>query len=390
MDMSPRLLIISNRYPVGPDDVASPFVHDFRVALVEAGVSVEVVTPYYSSSSDNEGYLDESVHRFDWSDGGTVISQLPLTRPASYFKIWRYFRNGYRYASALLHEKGYDGVLALWAMPSGYLAYRLHRSFGIPYAVWALGSDINSWAQKPVVGKLVETILREADRCYADGYELAEKTAALCGKPCDFLPSMHRIDVSKTIDAPKEKHFICVGRVEQEKGVFDLLDAFEIFMKYHQDWKLSFVGTGRAEDELQAAVVRRELENNVTVYGYCERDTINRLLSRATAAVIPSHSDSLPLTFGEAMQAGLPVICSDIGDMPRLIDKYNVGMHFPVGEIDRLADCLDRIIIEGPALQGNCPRVLAELDISNAARRVRTWLDGRRETQEEMTDAFNR
>ena len=36
MQSKKRLLIVTNRYPAGPDDIASPFVHDFRKALEAA------------------------------------------------------------------------------------------------------------------------------------------------------------------------------------------------------------------------------------------------------------------------------------------------------------------------------------------------------------------
>ena len=105
-----RLLVISNRYPCGPDDTASPFVYDFRRALERAGVEVDVVTPFYRTPADEYSYIDSSVHRFEWSDGDQVISQLPLYRPSSYVKIRRYFRFGYETASNLAQRKKFDAA----------------------------------------------------------------------------------------------------------------------------------------------------------------------------------------------------------------------------------------------------------------------------------------
>ncbi|UCD18143.1 MAG: glycosyltransferase [Candidatus Zixiibacteriota bacterium] len=386
-----RLLIVTNRYPTGPDDTASPFVHDFRESLRRLGVQVEVVTPYYRSSGGDFSYLDESVFRFAWSDGNRVISRLALTNPSSYPKIWRYFQNGYRCAAQLVRANGYDGVIALWAMPSGYIARRLWRQYGIAYAVWTLGSDINVWAQRPFVGRMIRTILNDADRLFADGYELSEKVESLCEKKCTFLPSMHRIDAVKTDDTSQKENFICVGRLERSKGIFDLLEAFRSFYRRHGNWRLYYVGTGCAEAELKNAVASYQLQSAVTVCGYCDRQKTNGMLARAVAAIIPSYSDSLPLTFGEAMQASLPVICSEVGDMPRFIDKYRVGYHFPAGDIDRLAELMDDMVLESDRFRRNCPGVLAELDLSNSAQTILDWLQSTRVSGEktEKVDAYN-
>jgi len=378
--MSPakRLLIISNRYPVGPDDTASPFVHDFRRALENIGIVVDIVTPFYKTMSENNDYLDDSVHRFRWSDGSQVISQLPLFRLSTFFKIRKFFKCGQLTAEELLKKNSYNAIIALWAAPSGYIAHKLSRKFNIPYAIWALGSDINHWAKLPLVGNVITKVLKGADAVYADGYELAMKVQSLTGDRCDFLPSYHfvNIDVEK-LKSPEGtgRYFISVSRIEKSKGVFDLLDAFRKFHEGNPDWELYYIGTGRSESELKQMIQSYKLESVVKFFGYLPREEINHLLVNAAAAIIPSHSDSLPLTFGEAMQAGVPVICSDIGDMPFFIDKYKIGSYFPVGDIEALVERMRAMADKNPELSKNCRDVLRELDIANSARTVSRWLE---------------
>jgi glycosyltransferase involved in cell wall biosynthesis len=375
MRKSRRLLIITNRFPRCPDDTASPFVYDFRQALERAGIEVNIVTPFYSSSSPDSSYVDNSVHVFEWSDGTRVISQLPLYKPSSVLKIKRFFRNGFQSAATILESKRPDAILALWAAPSGYIARKLSKKYDIPYAVWALGSDINCWAKLPFVGYVIAKVLKSADRLYADGCELATKVQAISGKICRFIPSFHAIKIDAERPADPEKRFIALGRIEKSKGVFDLLDAFRIFLNEHSDWKLYYVGTGGAEDKLKNLIRSYNLADAVVYAGYLQRSIVNKLLVGSTAAIIPSHSDSLPLTFGEAMQARVPVICSDVGDMPYLIDKHNVGFHFPVGDVDELVERMHRMTEQHRQLSVNCREVLRELDIDNSARVVAEWLE---------------
>ena len=372
---SNRLLLISNRYPAGPNDTASPFVYDFRKALEQRGLEIDIVTPHYQSPRDDYRYIDDRVHRFQWSDGRKVISQLPLYDPLSLFKMRRYLRNGYKTAAELLDKRKYSAIMALWALPSGFIASRLSRQYNIPYALWTLGSDINCWATKPLVGRLTVNVLKKADILYADGYELAMKVQALSDKDCRFIPSFHSIEFEKVPYESSEKYFLCPGRVEKAKGVFDLLEAFRLFQSDHNDWKLYYVGAGRAENDLQRKIVSHRLEKSVRCFGYLERKAFNRLVRLAAAVIIPSHSDSLPLTFGEAMQLGRPVITSDVGDMPYLVDRYKVGYHFPAGDIGALAERMDWMNRASTDFAASCPAVVKILDIRNAAEAVTKWLD---------------
>jgi len=382
MSSAKRLLIISNRYPVGPDDTASPFVYDFRRALDNLNIEVDVVTPYYESASHKENYLDEHVIRFRWSDGSKVISQLPLYNPSTFFKIRNFFKTGLKAGEDCFEKNRYDGIIALWAAPSGYIAYKLSKKYNVPYAVWALGSDINRWATLPLVGSIIVKVLKKADALYADGYELATKVQALANKECDFIPSFHAVDI-KTDSTSEEygKYIISVGRIEKSKGVFDLLEAFQIYVKKNPDWRLYYIGTGRAEKELKERISKYGLGEKVKYLGYLHRQGINKLLINAVAAVIPSYSDSLPLTFGEAMQAKVPVICSDIGDMPYLIDRYDVGYYYHVGNVKELAMTMKMMADKSEKLARNCWKVLDELDINNSAKMVKRWLDSRTESR---------
>jgi glycosyltransferase involved in cell wall biosynthesis len=381
MSSAKRLLIISNRYPVGPDDTALPFVYDFRRALENLNIEVDIVTPYYESVLHDSSFLDEHVYRFRWSDGTKVISQLPLYRPSTFLKIRNFFKAGFLSGDELLSKNKYDGLIALRAAPSGYIAYKLSKKYKVPYAVWALGSDINRRATLPLVGRVILKVLKKADALYADGYELADKVQTLTGKECDFIPSFHAIKIDREKnDEEYGKYFICVGRIEKCQGVFDLLEAFRIFIKRNPEWRLYYVGTGRAEMELKQRIQSYGLLEEVKFLGYLHRRGINRLLVHAVAAVIPSYSDSLPLTFGEAMQANVPVICSDIGDMPFLIDKYDVGYYYHVGNVKELAMSMKMMAENSSELSCNCGRVLDELDINNSAKMVKRWLDTKSET----------
>ncbi|MFH1701149.1 MAG: glycosyltransferase [Candidatus Zixiibacteriota bacterium] len=145
-----KLLVISNRYPAHPDDGASPFVFDFVKRLRQNEIDVTVLTPFHQA----ERYDDEyNAIRFKWSETKKTIGSIPKYSPRSWYKSYKYFRNGWSQTKTLHQEKKFDFVLALWAAPSGIFARKLKNLYSVPYAVWCLGSDIHSYARLPFVGK---------------------------------------------------------------------------------------------------------------------------------------------------------------------------------------------------------------------------------------------
>ena len=370
-----KLLLISNRYPANSDDGASPFAADFVRRLKSNGVEVTVLTPYHDAPIFDVGYR---AYRFRWGEEKRTIGSLPLWSPASWRKIGCYFRNGLRKADDLHQKIGFDFCLALWAMPAGWLAYRLHQKHALPYAVWCLGSDIHTYARLPFVQSLIVRVLRLSERIYSDGYELGYRAEELCGREVHFLPSLRKIESELRENLPTtEKIFVCPGRVEKSKGVFDLLEAFVAVAETIPEWTLYFIGDGSARSKLEARVSLLGLERRVKVTGFLSRDQLFWLMAQAAAIIIPTHADSLPLTFGEAIQLRRPVIVTDVGDLRRFTEKYQVGIVVPPGSPRHLAEALLLASKGGPAANGRYMDCGRELDIDLAADNFTRWLAGR-------------
>jgi glycosyltransferase involved in cell wall biosynthesis len=157
------------------------------------------------------------------------------------------------------------------------------------------------------------------------------------------------------------------GRLSPEKGVAELLDAWE-----HADlpeaWRLQIAGDGSLRRDLEARRVR-----GVQFVGHLQPEALSDLLSAAAVAVVPSTS---PETFGlsaaEAMSHGLPVLASDKGNLPHLVG--NAGLTLPSNDPlawsaalkDLAASPNDRTRLGRAARE----RIAAEFTLDEAARRV--------------------
>ena len=152
-------------------------------------------------------------------------------------------------------------------MPSGYFAYHAKKVLGIPYCVWALGSDIYGWAQYPLLRTLIRHILQHADGLFADGIDLSHRVHKLAGRPCTFLPSVRPLteDVPATaveVD-PTQTNFLFVGRWEKIKGIDVLIEAMKLLRHAGIAAHLYVVGKGSLKGFLEQKIRAYSLTDTV-------------------------------------------------------------------------------------------------------------------------------
>jgi glycosyltransferase involved in cell wall biosynthesis len=123
------------------------------------------------------------------------------------------------------------------------------------------------------------------------------------------------------------QNILFIGNLEYNKGVITMLRAFNMVDK--KDIKLHIAGRGALRD----VVLQSAKENkNIVYHGYVSDDQKVDLLSKADIFLYPSEDITLPLNIKrweeqgavsalEAMASGVPVIGSDSGALPEILDK---------------------------------------------------------------------
>ena len=131
-----------------------------------------------------------------------------------------------------------------------------------------------------------------------------------------------------------------VGSLIPLKGVGFLLDALAQVQRQRQDWCLDLVGDGqdRAAFERQAADLG--LAPQVTFHGWKTKTEVAGFMRQADLFVLPSLWDNMPCVIVEAMASGLPIVASDIGGIPEMVDAPVIGALAPPGDAGALAAVL--------------------------------------------------
>ncbi|MFW9851913.1 MAG: glycosyltransferase family 4 protein [Candidatus Thorarchaeota archaeon] len=119
-----------------------------------------------------------------------------------------------------------------------------------------------------------------------------------------------------------------IGDLEPWKGIGYYIDVIKTLLKKTKNLSFWFIGFGSLYSELQEVFKK---EKRVKIYGAVKHSTIPALLSKTNALVLPSFWEGSPTIIIEAMAMGIPVIASNIGDIPRLLKNGEDGILFEVG-----------------------------------------------------------
>jgi len=222
-------------------------------------------------------------------------------------------------------------TLALWTLPSGWAAAALQRAHGVPYSVWALGSDIWSLGKLPLVRSMLRRVIRGASHRYADGLQLGEDAARIGGVPFEFLPSTRRLQGQRTrpLASKPPYQLLFLGRWHPNKGVDLLLEALALLDD--ADWnriaEVRIAGGGPLDALVRDGVASLQARGRpVRLNGFLDRAQASAAIADTDWVLIPSRIESIPVVFSDAMKLGCPVIVTPVGDLPRLLQKFNCGV----------------------------------------------------------------
>ncbi|MEM8678936.1 MAG: glycosyltransferase [Planctomycetota bacterium] len=369
-----RIAIVTSSFPLrayDPAAAAGVFVRDFAVHVAQLGHEVHVLT-------QDKGWGCEQppeaihVHCFPWRGKERPLASLSLNNPSDWWTIWDFIQSGRKALVALHREVGLQHTLAMWAVPSGLFARHLQRRAGVPYSVWCLGSDIWGYGQKPMLKHIVASILQDAETRFADGLQLAADSERLAQAPVSFLASSRQlggIQAQPVDSAHQGPHFLFVGRYHQVKGVDVLLKAMAQLVAREPGGFLTMLGGGPLRDEMESLVQTLRLQRHVSIGGYADPQTVVDHAATCDAWVIPSRMESIPVVFSDALQLGLPIVASDVGDMGDLLRGHPAGIVVPPGDISALAEALLTMAQQSEGYREAIPPLAAQFDLEQTASR---------------------
>lgn len=247
---------------------------------------------------------------------------------------------------------------------------RINREFGKPMLFTPHGFMTQRKIDLQLIeqGTVEETYYLSLDQ---NAIECSDRVVALCEA---FRPYLRKLGAKdneietvytgidfkydckkKSRKKPKDKKVItCISRLRPRKGHKYLFEALASIDSKLGDPEVWVVGDGEMREELEKQVQDLQLKN-VTFLG--ERKDVTELLSQSDIFVLPTTSDTLPISIIEAMFANQAILTTNIGGIPEIIKNNHSGLIAEPGNSQQLAEKLSLLL---------CDKALSETLAQNA------------------------
>lgn len=163
------------------------------------------------------------------------------------------------------------------------------------------------------------------------------KHVAVVPNPLSYYPDL--IETKKKVPST----IICVARLQMEKRVDRLIEAFSLISSKYPDWHIDIYGEGVDKAHINQLIQNYGLSNKITICPPIR--TIYEEYRKSQFLVLSSDSESFSLVIIEAMACGIPVVSTDCPFGPReIIDDGKTGLLSRL-EADDLAAKMEWMII---------------------------------------------
>ena len=193
-----------------------------------------------------------------------------------------------------------------------------------------------------VVSKAIEQKIREEGRrgvpvsLIYNGVDLQRYSHQ---QPCCTLHDDYSI--------PEDSQIVgVVARLEAEKGHRTLLDAWPLVLAAQPQARLLIVGEGSERDSLEAQAASLGVLDRVVFTG--RREDVPAVTAALDVAVLPSYREAQGLSVLEAMALSRPVVASNVGGIPEMIEDGVSGLLVPPNDPEALAVAIVRLLSDHP------------------------------------------
>jgi glycosyltransferase involved in cell wall biosynthesis len=396
-----RLAVFTAEFP---GRINTFFARDL-VALIRAGVEIDVYpiyplrAQYWSAVPDYLGpdvLSRDRVHhvnpltalgqrsRLAWRQRLQFVADTTRVRaaavrfgPAPMVKSEYVFAKAWSWARSTTRQ--YDHILAYWGNYAATAAYLFHRTVDrdVPLSILLHAHDLYS-RQVFLRQKLLHAdnilIVCEFNRRY-----LATHFADIFPRIAHKV-HLHHLGLDVMAVAPsfedRPPHTcLAVGRLDPSKGFDDLLRAAAIVRRRGRNITVQLAGDGEQAGQLRRLATSLGITDCVQFLGWLPFDAVPAAMLNATMLVHPSCGlgDAVPTVIKEAMALGTPVVGSTAVGIPELLDGGRCGLLVPERNAERLADAIDRLIIDVEFRES-----MARQARAFAERTFDVWRNGRR------------
>jgi glycosyltransferase involved in cell wall biosynthesis len=344
-------------YSAGPGDVINTYRHWLKGEDDPTQLSMTYSGMFYQAcrDGDDRAYVIASCVRKDALDDGRFrIVHRPslfLNGPGPLFYVGQVWTELRLIASAIRYRAD---VALIACGNTSWIVLRLMPLFGITVipslhcVLWSKYRKLTT-LQRVLRRMRVPFFTKTAFRILSASDDITQQLVEMTGnrqRPVvPFLPSYRRKQFESGVSAATERQsfrILFAGRIERNKGVFDLLAIAKRFeAEGRKDIAFDVCGTGSSIDELRRQAAAASLSDRFVCHGHCNRETMQSMYARCHAVIVPTTGDFVEgfnQVVAEAVLAGRPVITSEV--CPALGYVRDAVVEVPVDDVKAYGDSI--------------------------------------------------
>jgi glycosyltransferase involved in cell wall biosynthesis len=189
-----------------------------------------------------------------------------------------------------------------------------------------------------------------------------------------FRPQ-ERSEARRQLGLPDGPLFVCVGRLEPDKGFGRAIEALRV-LRSAISARLVVVGEGPERRPLESLAHELGVGDQVAFTGPVRHDAVARYMAAADAFLFPTErAEAAPLVLPQAMACGAAVVASEIGSIAEVVEpEAGAALLVRPGDVEALAGAMERLLADEPlrARLGKAARrrVLSEYSLERMVERT--------------------
>lgn len=136
-----------------------------------------------------------------------------------------------------------------------------------------------------------------------------------------------------------KKNILFLGFITELKGCFDIPEIACKVIDHYENVKFILAGSGEIE-ELQKVLLEKGIGQYFSFPGWVRKEEKQNLLENADLFFLPSYTEAMPMSILEAMGYGLPIVASNVGGIPQLVEEGKNGYMSKPGDINGFTEAL--------------------------------------------------
>lgn len=236
-----------------------------------------------------------------------------------------------------LKEEQFDLVIALGDYAAMYIALAMA---GVKSRL--IVSERNDPEREPdkrLYRRLRDHLYAKAELVVCQTFDAANYFTRHGSDACTVIPNPVRQDLPMW-NAGKVKRIVNFCRIDKQKNLPLLLEAFQILFDVHPEYQLDLYGDGPEKPSLIHQVQEMHLHGSVMFHPFS--DDVHKRIQDASMFVSSSDYEGISNSMLEALAMGMPVICTDcpVGGAALAIHDDETGILVPCGDAKALADAM--------------------------------------------------